>query len=61
MTTPSPITWTRQQAFLWTGRRGGAPVGTIEQGATFTYIDIGGSEHRGFRSLHDAQAAANAR
>jgi hypothetical protein len=53
-----PIVWTSQHRFLWTGRRDGMPAGTIEHGARFTYIDVTGSEYHGFRSLGEAQDAA---
>jgi hypothetical protein len=52
------IQWTRRTRDLWTGRRSGAPVGTIERGARFTYVDLDGEPHRGYRSLADAQEAA---
>jgi hypothetical protein len=35
-------------------------VGTIEHGARFTYIDVQGAAHRGYRTLDDAQSAASA-
>jgi hypothetical protein len=34
------------------------PIGTIEQGARFAFIDVTGAEYHGFRSLHAAQEAA---
>jgi hypothetical protein len=52
------IEWTRQRPDLWTGRRRGAPVGTIEHGARFTYVDVHGAAYRGYRTLVDAQTAA---
>lgn len=52
------ITWTQQSRDLWTGRRDDAPVGTIERGARFTYVDATGDAHRGYRTLIDAQTAA---
>ena len=55
---PETIQWTRQRRDLWTGRLSGAPVGTIEHGARFTYVDLQGGAHRGFRTLVDAQTAA---
>ena len=56
---PEPlIVWTRQHRFLWTGRRNGMPAGTIEQGAHYTYVDISNSQYHGFRSLQEAQNAA---
>jgi hypothetical protein len=56
--TATPIVWTRQHPFLWTGRRGGMPVGTIERGIRYTFIDAEGMEHHGFRTLEAAQDAA---
>jgi hypothetical protein len=53
-----PIVWTRQHRFLWTGRRDGMPAGTIEQGAHFTYVDVTSAQYHGFRTLHEAQNAA---
>jgi hypothetical protein len=52
------IEWTRQRPDLWTGRRSDAPVGTIEHGARFTYVDVHGAVHRGYRTLDEAQTAA---
>jgi hypothetical protein len=52
------ITWTQQSRNLWTGRRDDAPVGTIERGSRFTYVDATGDAHRGYRTLVDAQTAA---
>jgi len=52
------IVWTCQHRYLWTGRRNNMPAGTIEHGAHFTYIDITGSQHHGFRTLQEAQEAA---
>ena len=52
------IEWTRRTSDLWTGRRLGAPIGTIERGTRFTYVDVDGEPHRGYRSLADAQRAA---
>lgn len=34
------------------------PAGTIEHGAHFTFIDLAGAEHHGFRTLRAAQDAA---
>ena len=58
MSTASPIVWTQQHRFFWTGRSDGRPVGIIERGARFTFTDAAGSEHHGFRTLEAAQAAA---
>jgi len=52
------IEWTRRTSGLWTGRRHDAPIGTIERGSRFTYVDVDGEPHRGYRSLADAQRAA---
>lgn len=52
------IVWTRQHRFLWTGRLEGMPAGTIEQGAHFTYVDVTGAQYHGFRTLDEAQDAA---
>jgi hypothetical protein len=52
------IEWTRRTSELWTGRRSDSPAGTIERGARFTYVDLDGQPHRGYRSLADAQRAA---
>jgi hypothetical protein len=52
------IQWTRRTPALWTGRRADAPAGTIEGGARFTYVDVDGGAHRGYRSLAAAQTAA---
>jgi hypothetical protein len=52
------IEWTRRTRDLWTGRRAGAPVGTIERGARYTYVDVDGQPHGRYRSLDDAQVAA---
>lgn len=52
------IEWTRRTRDLWTGRRSGGPAGTIERGTRFTYVDLDGEPHRGYRSLADAQRAA---
>ena len=60
MTAAPSIIWTRQHPFLWTGRRNDMPVGTIERGIRFTYIDAHGMEHHGFRTLEAAQGAAEA-
>lgn len=56
--TTSSVQWTRRGHDLWTGRRADAPVGTIERGARFTFIDASGHMHRGYRTLVDAQSAA---
>jgi hypothetical protein len=53
------IDWKRQHDYLWTGRHDGKPVGTIEQGGRYTFIDADGAEHHGFRTLEDAQHAAD--
>ena len=53
-----PIEWTRRTRALWTGRRFDAPADTIERGTRFTYVDLDGEPHRGYRSLADAQRAA---
>ena len=53
-----PIEWTQRTHDLWTGRRSDAPVGTIERGTRFTYVDLDGEPHRGYRSLAEAQDAA---
>jgi hypothetical protein len=52
------IEWTRRTNDLWTGRRADRPAGTIERGSRFTYVDLDGLPHRGYRSLADAQRAA---
>lgn len=52
------ISWTAQHRYLWTGRRDGMPAGTIEHGLHFTYIDVTGAEYHGFRTLEQAQEAA---
>jgi hypothetical protein len=52
------IQWTQQSRHLWTGRCDDAPIGTIERGARFTYVDTTGDAHRGYRTLLDAQSAA---
>ena len=52
------IQWTQQSRNLWTGRRDDAPVGTIERGSRFTFVDATGDAHRGYRTLFDAQTAA---
>ena len=54
----SLIAWTEQHRYLWTGRREDMPIGTIEHGAHFTFIDVRGAQHHGFRTLEAAQAAA---
>lgn len=60
-TTPeAEVQWTRQRARLWTGRRDGRPVGTIEQGRRFTFVDTDGARRRGHRSLDEAQTSATA-
>jgi hypothetical protein len=58
MTDGSMIEWTAQHRYLWTGRCDDMPVGTIEHGAHFTFIDVLGAEHHGFSTLNAAQAAA---
>lgn len=60
MTAVPSIVWTRRHPFLWTGRRDDMPIGTIERGARFTFIDAHGAEHHGFKTLEGAQAAAEA-
>jgi hypothetical protein len=52
------IEWTRRTRDLWTGRRCDGPAGTIEGGTRFTYVDLEGRPHGGYRSLADAQRAA---
>lgn len=52
------IEWTRRSSALWTGRRSDVPAGTIERGSRFTYVDLDGVPHQGYRSLADAQRAA---
>ena len=52
------IQWTRRSSTLWTGRRDDVPVGTIERGARYTFVDVAGGAHRGYRTLADAQIAA---
>jgi hypothetical protein len=54
------VSWTRRAPDLWTGRRADVPAGTIERGARFTYVDLDGEPHRGYRTLVDAQKAATA-
>lgn len=54
------VEWTRQRTRLWTGRRDGRPVGTIEQGRRFTFVDTDGTRRRGHRSLDEAQTSATA-
>ena len=56
--TTDTVEWVHRSHHLWTGRRADAPVGTIERGARFTFIDAGGHMHRGYRTLVDAQSAA---
>lgn len=56
--TRSPIEWTRQRRGLWTGRRDGAPAGTIEEGARYAFVDLDGTAHGRYRTLSDAQTAA---
>lgn len=58
--TTSPIVWTRQRRGLWTGRRDGAPAGTIEEGTRYAFVDLEGTAHGRFRTLADAQTAATA-
>jgi hypothetical protein len=53
------IAWTQQHRYLWTGRRDGMPAGTIEHGAHFTFIDVVGAQYHGFRTLQEAQEAAD--
>lgn len=60
MTSTRSIVWTQQHRFLWTGRIDGRPAGTIERGARFSFIDVLGAEHHGFRTLEGAQDAAEA-
>jgi len=57
-TESEPIEWTRRTDDLWTGRRSDAPVGTIERGSRYTWVDLDGQPHRGYRSLAEAQDAA---
>jgi hypothetical protein len=54
---PNGVTWSQQQTTLWTGRRNGMPLGTIERGRRFTYTDVDGAAQRGFRTLAAAQQA----
>ena len=56
--TTSPIIWTRQRRGLWTGRRDGAPAGTIEEGSRYAFVDLDGASHGRYRTLADAQTAA---
>ena len=58
MAEQSSIVWTARHRYLWTGRRDDRPVGTIEHGAHFTFIDVTGGEYHGFRTLQEAQVAA---
>jgi hypothetical protein len=51
--------WTRRTDDLWTGRLRDAPAGTIERGRRFTYIDVAGGAHPGYRTLDAAQRAAD--
>jgi hypothetical protein len=58
-TAVEPIEWTQRTRDLWTGRRSDAPAGTIERGTRFTYVDLDGEPHSGYRSLAEAQEAAS--
>lgn len=58
MTPDSATVWIQQARFLWTGRRDGRPVGTIERGRRYTLTDLLGGITR-HRTLHAAQTAAD--
>ena len=49
--------WQRQQQHLWVGRRGGMPLGTIEQGRRFTAVSTDGVAIGRFTTLAAAQRA----
>ncbi|WP_375388582.1 hypothetical protein [uncultured Amnibacterium sp.] len=49
--------WVQQQTRLWAGRVDGRPVGTIERGRRYTYVDVDGVARSGHRTLSAAQAA----
>lgn len=50
--------WVQQHPSLWTGRREGRPIATIERGWRYTLIDNEGEVRGAFRTLAAAQNAA---
>ncbi|MET0590882.1 MAG: hypothetical protein ABWZ77_06865 [Naasia sp.] len=55
---PGAVEWVQQHRTLWTGRRQGRPIGTIERGRRFVFIDPDGVVQGVFRTLAGAQDAA---
>ncbi|MFD1722707.1 hypothetical protein [Amnibacterium endophyticum] len=53
----APAEWRRLGRFLWSGRRDGRPVGTIEHGRRFVVLGLEGDLLGRFRTLAEAQAA----
>ncbi len=54
----SPARWRQLHSRLWAGRMNDRPVGTIEQGHGFVFVDLNGDRHTGYSTLEDAKDAA---
>ena len=52
------VEWRQLGPHLWVGRLDGKPLGTIEQGARWTFTDVDGHVVRDLGSLQEAQRAA---
>lgn len=52
------LRWRRLDHHLWAGRADDRPVGTIEHGRGFVYVDLEGQRHGAFRTLEEAKQAA---
>ncbi len=51
------VVWVQQDREMWTARRGGRPVGTVEHGHRYTAIGVDGVARSGYRTLRSAQEA----
>jgi hypothetical protein len=51
------VSWRQVGRHLWVGRCDDMPVGMIEEGRRFTFIDADDRPHGGFATLEAAQAA----